>query len=359
MDRRERLYQQVADALRHALEEGRYADRLPTENALVEQFHVSLTTVKKALQVLVDEGRIVRISGKGTFPVRPGSPPTVTAAPRSGRVGFLIPSLPDGFARRLLKGAAERLARNQVYLLLGLTAPDMNSESAVIRRFRDQGVDGMIICPVPGEHYNEEILRMKLDRFPFVLVDKWLTGIDTPYVVSDSRRLVKQAVEHLAGLGHRRVALLTVSTDHPELTQSLAERIRGFEEGIAETGLVMGDNPLWMVPDGMTPDASRMLPVIERWLSETEVTAVIACTTEDTLLVLQAATFIAEGGLPATLTWIDQSEEEMGRQAAEIMLQVIADPVQTPKSVVPGLLHIGASTATPPALTVTDRPQIP
>ena len=169
LDRNNRLYQQVADRLREGLDAGQYAERLPTESELVEHFQVSLTTIKKALSLLVEEGRIVRISGKGTFPVDHQSkeaPPSHG----SGLVGFLIPVLPDEFSRRLLKGATERLAEANVHPVIGLTASDSAHEAGVIRRMREMGVDGMIICPIEREIYNEEILRLKLDRFPFVLI---------------------------------------------------------------------------------------------------------------------------------------------------------------------------------------------
>jgi len=112
MDRRDRVYQKEAYRLREAILSGRYPERLPTENALVEQFQVSLTTVKKALSLWVEEGRIVRIAGKGTFPMDRGAT-SPTRRGRSGLVAFLIPMLPDEFSRRLLKGATERLGGPQ------------------------------------------------------------------------------------------------------------------------------------------------------------------------------------------------------------------------------------------------------
>ncbi len=377
MDRRGRLYLQVAETIRQDLVNGRYADRLPTEAELVDVFQVSLTTVKKALSVLVEEGRIERISGKGTFPVK-GAPAQPRGSSVDGIVGFLIPVLPDEFARRLVLGVAEALAAHDSFLLLGMTGSGPEREAEMIRSFRDKGVRGLIICPIEGELYNEEILRLKLDRFPFVLVDRWLTGIDTPYVVCDSRSLVRSAVEHLAHLGHRRMAMVSMSRPVPWSTQSLAERIEEFDGMVKDLGFDPGGEAVWVVDENEPVD--RKVEVVMDRIRASGVTALVGSTTFDTQLICQAVgrlglriprdlsiisydysgadeTLAMAGleGLCGPLTWLDQHEETMGRRAAEVLLEVIGDPHSTPKALVSGELHPGASTAPPGAVAEAAR----
>lgn len=63
------LYQQVKDFIARRIQEGawRAGDKLPSENDLVNQFHVSRMTVNRALRELVEQGRIVRVAGVGSF----------------------------------------------------------------------------------------------------------------------------------------------------------------------------------------------------------------------------------------------------------------------------------------------------
>lgn len=63
------LYQQVKDFIARKIQEGvwRAGDRLPSENDLVTQFGVSRMTVNRALRELVEQGRIVRVAGVGSF----------------------------------------------------------------------------------------------------------------------------------------------------------------------------------------------------------------------------------------------------------------------------------------------------
>ena len=62
-------YHQVYLVLRQQLDEGRFTQRLPSELALTQEFGVARVTVRKALERLVAEGRIVRTPGRGTVPV--------------------------------------------------------------------------------------------------------------------------------------------------------------------------------------------------------------------------------------------------------------------------------------------------
>jgi GntR family transcriptional regulator len=63
------LYQQLADRLRRQIAEGAYriGDRLPSEDALGEEFGVSRITVRAALDQLSSAGLLRRQRGKGTF----------------------------------------------------------------------------------------------------------------------------------------------------------------------------------------------------------------------------------------------------------------------------------------------------
>lgn len=63
------LYQQLADRLRRQIAEGAYriGDRLPSEDALGEEFGVSRITVRAALDQLSTAGLLQRHRGKGTF----------------------------------------------------------------------------------------------------------------------------------------------------------------------------------------------------------------------------------------------------------------------------------------------------
>lgn len=63
------LYQQLADLLRTAIDQGTYppGSKLPTEHQLSQEYHVSRVTVRKALALLADQDEIERKTGNGTY----------------------------------------------------------------------------------------------------------------------------------------------------------------------------------------------------------------------------------------------------------------------------------------------------
>jgi len=66
------LYEQIADRLREGTVSSLQAGaQLPTEEAMMETYGVSRSTIRKAVQRLVEEALLVRQQGKGTFVVRP------------------------------------------------------------------------------------------------------------------------------------------------------------------------------------------------------------------------------------------------------------------------------------------------
>jgi GntR family transcriptional regulator len=67
------LYYQLQELLHQQIASGRFrvGDALPSEGELCELFGVSRIVVRQALQVLEDDGEVVRQQGRGTFVIEP------------------------------------------------------------------------------------------------------------------------------------------------------------------------------------------------------------------------------------------------------------------------------------------------
>ena len=64
-------YRDIADAIREKIKSGEYTSgqKLPYEYLLCVNYHCNKETMKKALEILVKEGLIIRRRGAGTFDV--------------------------------------------------------------------------------------------------------------------------------------------------------------------------------------------------------------------------------------------------------------------------------------------------
>ena len=66
------LYSQLKDRIISAInnDELKYGEKIPTEIEIMEQYNVSRTTVRRAIEELVEEGYLIKKQGKGTFVIK-------------------------------------------------------------------------------------------------------------------------------------------------------------------------------------------------------------------------------------------------------------------------------------------------
>lgn len=342
------LYQQIQDYIRKfiASENMKPGDRIPTEKELMDRFNVSKITVVNALTGLANEKLIARVPGKGSF-VAEGTDAADNAfsespAVKGGRsstrmIGVIMPTIHDYFAIRLIEGIEQSLNQEGYRSMIMLTHGNIEKEKDAIRELKALGTEGLLIFPVDEGNYNEEILGMKLSGFPFLLIDRYLPGVETHYIAADGRLGVRLAVEHLWELGHRDIA---ICSDSPLQTVTVQERIDGYIEALKDKEALI--NPAHMITDfkplSVLKDAEAH--PLYRYISNKMVTAYISLNGRLGVQIYQMA---KQAGLripedisivsfddPTSIveefsifTHVKQFEREMGIRAGNQLLEVI------------------------------------
>lgn len=373
------IYRQLHDYVFHRMQEGSWkpGDMLPSENELSAQFGVSRITVKKAFEALIAQGLIYRIQGKGTFVAAGRSGEPELYAPRPARkrderlVAYLMPHLSNLHTVHLLNGIEQELANRDYRLLFARTHNSREREKALVQDMLALGVVGIIVFPVDGETYSEDLLRLTLSRYPLVVIDRYLRGLETNCVCSDNADGAFGAISYLIGLGHTRIGLVT--TDFVG-TSSIEDRIAGYDKAHAENGLPI-DHRLRLTHF----DAERMNEVLVTgaphssykqelgrfMLQNADMTAIFAINASVGATVLEAASDVglrvpedisvfcydheitAMAALPTTC--VSQDGYAIGREAAKLLLSVIDDPEQDrQRIVVPSKLVVRKSTGPAP-----------
>ena len=127
---------------------------------------------------------------------------------RTGLVGVLSGSLQDLTEQRFVECLGRGLASRDLQMLVADADGDPERERVLARQLADYLVDGLIVSPLdPSGESWAEIGAM----LPVVAVGDALAGPTVGEVVFDNRAGVSMVLEHLHGLGHRRVAVLTPS----------------------------------------------------------------------------------------------------------------------------------------------------
>ena len=129
------------------------------------------------------------------------------AGGKTGLVGVLLGSLDDLWQQQFAAGMGRGLLALQRYALIVEAGSDPARELAVARQLRDQGVDGLIVSPVDPSAQGWADLA---ETVPVISIGDSLAAARTAgEVVFDNRAGVTLALEHLHGLGHQRITVLT------------------------------------------------------------------------------------------------------------------------------------------------------
>ncbi|MGP4038615.1 GntR family transcriptional regulator [Gracilibacillus sp. D59] len=239
----EALYQQVYQSIKADITNGKFqvGDRIPSEKELSEKFQVSRITSKKALELLMNEGYVYRQRGRGTF-VADSSTNQIKQSPdvKKPLFGLIITSLDGSFGNDLVTSLTEDTDEEFfVILKISLGLPD--KEEQMMQELIELGVDGMIVAPAHSEHYSSEILKMVVNKFPLVLIDRSIKGIGVTSVSTDNQEAAQTGVNYLFDIGHQHIAVLMPSNFE---TTTIEDRIAGIVHAYAEKN-VMVDKSLW------------------------------------------------------------------------------------------------------------------
>lgn len=162
-------------------------------------------------------------------------------------IGVLLPDLYGEFFSEVIRGIDQAARRSGLHVLISGFHSDRAEIEAVLRALRGR-VDGLIVL---SPDVDAQTLRRNLpETLPVVLLN---TRIDrqmpqTPQapqtqgavnalnfdaINTDNHGGALAMVRHLAGLGHRRIALIR----GPEENVDARERLRGYRDGLRAEGL--------------------------------------------------------------------------------------------------------------------------
>lgn len=153
-------------------------------------------------------------------------------AAQSRTVGVIIPNLTNPFFAEMLAGIDSVLDDNGLVVLLANSRDSEARQVTMVRRLREHGVDGIIVCPATGT--TRKLLTDAEEwGLPIVQALRHVSETAGDYAGTDYAGGMVQAVDYLVGLGHRRIVFVTGSLQH----SAHAERLAGFRAGLRKHGL--------------------------------------------------------------------------------------------------------------------------
>ncbi len=233
--RRRSLRDQVADRLRHEIASGEHASgRLPSVRELADRFSCSTMVISGALNVLEEEGRLVRSQGKGVFvsgKVRGRGGEERVRDTRGIAVysrGDHATILDDTYYAEVWAGILHAAGESgRKVTIVQISARDAGAQA--LSTTAEIPLDGCIVLGIANEDMVREVMNVGL---PTVVADHTFDDLDVDCVDLDSAGGMAEAVRHLAELGHREIGFM----GNTRLEYN-PDRYRGYLRGMAEAGL--------------------------------------------------------------------------------------------------------------------------
>lgn len=323
---------------------------------LAQELGISPVTLRRDIEAMAARGEIQRMHGvisrvkPGQTPAPPaagtGSPEPVDARGAGGAglvIGMVVPTTEYYYAE-VVRGARAAVEARGARLTVGLTRYLPGEDRTQVDRLLSTGAHGLLLTPnwetgAPGPGEGEWAARLPV---PTVLVERWAppghpaAALDR--VASDHAHGAAEAVQHLADLGHRRIALASRSTPTTARLRS------GYEAAVAALGLEPA--PPW-APVGPHPlseadSFARTLDYLCEAVNVGGVTAALIHSDTDAIMLIPRLQ--AQGvRVPEDLTVITYDDEvagmadvplsavapakhEVGSRAAELLLDRLSGP---------------------------------
>jgi GntR family transcriptional regulator of arabinose operon len=330
------LYDQIYRHLSQEIQTGKLksGDRVPSEKELAAIFQVSRITSKKALEKLFQEGAIRRIRGKGSFVAETTSLAEPLSERKPALIGLILAGVSDCFGLTMLSAIVQQLTELGYHAVIKLTGNRQDAEEQAIRSLLQLGVQGLLINPIHGEHYNEELLKLVYRKFPIVLIDKHLKGIPACAVYTNHKGASTMLTEYLFQQGHEQIAFVS---SPEERTSSIEERLHGFTAAFLNRGKAIHADAIFTsvpIDSGSRRSSEESLRSFLR--AHPHITAVVACEYEIALFLSHVLQTEESVHTPLRIVCFDspiapyelhryshirQNETEIARKSVELLLK--------------------------------------
>ena len=321
-------YDVIRDSILRKIHENEWVpgDRIPSIAEIMRSFQVSKVTAVRALAELESEGYVRREQGRGTFVSSERSDMLESQQRRS--VAVIVPDMANAFHAEIVDSLARPLRDQGIAIELFCTDYDGNAEEDLFQRaLRMKHVIGVMMLP---SLLSKQLVQAAAPQIPIVIVDHCPAGLldVSVFIHGDNFQGGYTAAAHLAALGHKNIGYLT-------RVYGGADRLAGFRKGLADNGIALDDSRVFV-----TDPACPLGPEVVDFVRGENLTALFAL---NDMLAMQAMQALRLEGyripedisligyddvtasryLEVPLTTVEQHEEQIGRKAAECILESI------------------------------------
>jgi len=227
--------------------------RRPSVRDVAQLAGVSVSTVSRALShpEMVREDKLMAVReavAKLNYVIQGVGRALVSR--RTNMVGAILPSVDHAMFAKTAFALQNTLAEQGYMLALACSDFDASAEPALARRFVERGVDGIVLF---GRRHEPELLTL-LEGLSIPYVSTWAydPGSSRTHIGFDNRKAATLVVDHLTGLGHRDIGIVSGF----ERSEWQRERLHWLKAELERHGLSL--DPNWILSGPISYETGRM-----------------------------------------------------------------------------------------------------
>lgn len=262
-------------------------------------------------------------------------------------LGIIIPDAKSPFFSETVPGIEDSASVRGYDVMCSYSAGDFEKERKYIQLFLERKVDGLIIAPLKDNRNVSVFRKLLQQKTPFVLIDRYIPDLETDFVVSDLKEGAYEAVAYLIQSGHTNIAHITEKSN----ISTVRDVLKGYEMAFARNNLLVKRELIEGVnPEFASDDFDAGYKGMKELLQKKIFTAVFCVGDEFAVGAVKA---LKEAGLRIPedisvmgmdnlnlssylspgLTSVAQDKTQMGKIAAEILMERIKDPAGKKKQI--------------------------
>lgn len=337
--------------------------RRPNIKQVAEHAGVSVATISRALVTpgLLAPATLDRVNASiRTLGYYPNVQARKLRTAQTRLIIALVPDISNPFFAEVIRGI-EQVARDAGYsVLLGDTRYDAAIENSYADFVSTRQADGLISLLPRVPPLRAEGAGAQGSRIPFVNVSEYVDDAAIARVHVDNVAAMAGATDYLLSLGHRRIAHVRGRSGSP----ISLDRERGYRRALESWGVAV--DPALVVGGDFSVESG--IRAAERLFAGATMPTAIVCANDETAIgVIDAALDqgmrvpedlsvagfddipLARHFRPA-LTTVAQPMHAIGREAAQLLLEILRDPATPPRRrIMPTQLIVRGSTGRPPS----------
>lgn len=260
-------------------------------------------------------------------------------------IGVVIPEISHSFFPEALRGIEEVIYNESYQLILTHSAEQFEREVKAIEMLKSKRVDGIMISSSLTTNEYEYYESLKENGIPFVFFDRCIDGIGVSCISVDDKMGSKKITKHLIDHGFKKIAHLSGPVD----VSIGKKRFEGFAEAMKESGLQI--DPKWVVESGFQEEGGKlaMQKILSRPKNEwpeavfavndpsafgaIETLKELGLAIPDDMAIVGFSDDIRAELLSSPLTTVKQPAYQVGKKAAEKLIEIISNETHQPENI--------------------------